>query len=138
MSIEFREIRRGEIGDALAFVAGQGAEVQRATVQTHFSLTALDAERAIVGSALHLAEPEGRRRIVVHLAPDAELGLAKLLIDRALRKAEGGDVATARVEIQHPEAEQATWADNDWLARLEPASPEAERKTEPPATATAA
>lgn len=118
MSIEFREIRRGEIGDALAFVAKQGGRVRRAAVRTQYSLTALDEERAIVGSALYVAGPGGRRRIVVHLSPDAEPGLAKRLIDRALRKAEAGDLATMRVEIQDAEAAQATWADTDWLAGL--------------------
>lgn len=122
MPIEFREVRRGEIGDALAFAAANGGGGDRATLVSNLSLAAINARRVTLGLALHQQDPDGRRRIVIHLATDANPGLARLLIDRALRKAEAADVATMDVQVRAAEAAQSLWSDADWLSRLYPTS----------------
>ncbi|MEM6459406.1 MAG: hypothetical protein AAF710_08465 [Planctomycetota bacterium] len=125
MSIEFREIRREELGEALSFVAALGAAVEPDGVEPGLSLLARNDERVTLGSALHQATADGRRRLLVHLDPQTHPGLARLLIDRALRKAEAAGVATAEVQIAETDTASRTWADADWLSRLRPASPPA-------------
>lgn len=123
MAIEFREVRRGEIDDALAFALGRGAAIERATLQANLSLVALGQEKATLGSALHHVDDTGRRHVAVHLAEDVHPGLARLLIDRALRKAEAADVSTTHVQIDHDETSKTTWNQANWLLRLTPSGP---------------
>jgi len=123
MPIEFREVRRGEIDDAHAFAVDQGADVAKGALRHQLSLVALNAEKTILGSALHEVADDGRRHILIHLKPDIHPGLGRLLIDRALRKAEAADLATTRVTVHHDEADQTLWSAADWLVRLRPATP---------------
>lgn len=121
MSIEFREIRRGEVDEALAFAVAQGATIEKPALQPNLSLVAINSEQTTLGSALHHVDADGRRHIAVHLDPNINPGLARLLIDRALRKAEAADVATANVQIEHAAADLDTWNGANWLRRLRPA-----------------
>ncbi|MEM7626331.1 MAG: hypothetical protein AAF333_12105 [Planctomycetota bacterium] len=121
MSIEFREVRRGEVDDALTFAAAQGATIDAQTLQPNLSLVAINAEQTTLGSALHHVDADGRRHIAVHLDPSVNPGLARLLIDRALRKAEAAGFATAHVQIDHASTEHDTWNGANWLRRLRPA-----------------
>ncbi len=123
MPIEFREVRRGEIDDALAFAVGLGADVSKPALRHQLSLVAVNAEKTILGSALHEVADDGRRHILIHLKPDTHPGLGRLLIDRALRKAEAAGLATTHVTIHHAEADESTWTAAEWLSRLRPAKP---------------
>ncbi|MEM9882470.1 MAG: hypothetical protein AAF800_06115 [Planctomycetota bacterium] len=125
MSIEFREIRREELDEALRFVAGLDDTFEPTGVDPALSLLARNDERVTLGSALHQTTPDGRRRLRVHLDPQTHPGLARLLIDRALRKAEAAGVSTAEVQIAETDTASRTWADADWLSRLRPAAPPA-------------
>ncbi|MEM9915957.1 MAG: hypothetical protein AAF911_13445 [Planctomycetota bacterium] len=121
MPIEFREVRREEIDDALAFAVDQGADLAKAAVRHQLSLVAINGDKAILGSALHEVGDDARRHIHIHLKPDINPGLGRLLLDRALRKAEAVGIATTQVKIHLDQAEQNTWDDADWLSRLKPA-----------------
>ena len=121
MAIEFREVRRGEMEAALTFAAAQGATIDAAALQPHLSLVAINAEQTTLGSALHHIGADGRRHIAVHLDPNINPGLARLLIDRALRKAEAANLATTHVQIDRDSAEHDTWNGANWLRRLRPA-----------------
>ncbi|MEM1110090.1 MAG: hypothetical protein AAGH99_15500 [Planctomycetota bacterium] len=125
MPIEFREVRRGEIDDAVAFAVDLGATVSKPAVRHQLSLQALNAEKTTLGSALHEVAEDGRRSIHIHLKPDVHPGLGRLLIDRALRKAEAVGLATAYVAIHHQQADELTWCGADWPSRLKPTSPKA-------------
>ena len=135
MPIEFREVRREEIDDALAFAVDQGADLAKAAVRHQLSLVAINGDKAILGSALHEVGDDARRHIHIHLKPEINPGLGRLLLDRALRKAEAVGIATTHVKIHLDEAEQNTWDDADWLSRLKPAYSSQGAFT--PATATA-
>ncbi|MEL7089674.1 MAG: hypothetical protein AAGL98_14740, partial [Planctomycetota bacterium] len=121
MPIEFREVRRGEADEALAFAIAQGATINVSALRPQLSLVAINAEQTTLGSALHHVDADGRRHIAVHLDPHINPGLARLLIDRALRKAEAAGFATAHVRIEHASAELDTWNGANWLRRLRPA-----------------
>lgn len=129
MSIEFREVRRGEIDDALTFATSQGASIEASALQPQLSLVAINAEQTTLGSALHHVDADGRHHIAVHLTPDINPGLARLLIDRALRKAEAADLSTTHVQIDHAQADADTWKGANWLSRLGPTTRPAEQTT---------
>lgn len=135
MPIEFREVRRGEIDDALTFATAQGADISAPAIRHQLSLVAINTQKSILGSALHEVTGDGRRRIHIHLNPDIHPGLGRLLIDRALRKAEGANIATAQVAIQHETAEQTTWKTAEWPS---PSRPDLAESTKPPVDAAAA
>lgn len=120
MPIEFREVRRGEIDDAYAFAVDQGADVAKAALRHQLSLVAINAEKTILGSALHEVADDARRHIHIHLKPDTHPGLGRLLIDRALRKAEAAHVATTHVTIHHDAADQCTWTAAAWPRPVRP------------------
>lgn len=136
MPIEFREVRREEIDDALAFAVDQGADISKPAVRHQLSLVAVNTQKTILGSALHEVADDARRHIHIHLKPDTHPGLGQLLVDRALRKAEAGSVATTHVTIHHDEADQNTWDAADWLSRLRPAKPQTTASVTPNPTAT--
>lgn len=119
MAVEFREIRRGEVAEALAFAAGLGLSVEAAELEPQLSLIALGRDRVTLGTALHSRDAAGRRCIAVQLAESAPPGLARLLIDRALRKAEARGTTTTHIRICGRDIEQQTWSGADLLTRLQ-------------------
>lgn len=135
MPIEFREVRCEEIDDALAFAVDQGADISKPAVRHQLSLVAVNTQKTILGSALHEIGDDARRHIHIHLKPDTHPGLGQLLVDRALRKAEAGGVATTHVTIHQDEADQNTWDAADWLSRLRPAKPQTTASATPKPTA---
>jgi hypothetical protein len=118
MAIEFREVRQCEIDQVLSAAAAIGTAIEPATLRHELSLTAVGKDKATLGSALHHVADDGRHRIRVHLAEAVHPGLARLLIDRALRKAATRCVTTARIEIDGPDVADATWSGADLLARM--------------------
>ncbi|MEM8737702.1 MAG: hypothetical protein AAGG38_04390 [Planctomycetota bacterium] len=122
MSIEFREVRLGEIDEALAFVAGCGTEVTRESLKHVLSLVARSEGQGTLGAALHHVDGGGRHSITVRLVAGVHAGLARLLVDRALRKAESAKVSIAHILLDG-EGESVTWSSADWLSRLRPATP---------------
>ncbi|MEM9419110.1 MAG: hypothetical protein AAGA25_08705 [Planctomycetota bacterium] len=123
MPIEFREVRWEEIDEALAFANGQGGDIAKPALRHNLSLLAVNAEKTILGSAMHESAEGGRHLIHIHLKPDTHPGLGRLLIDRSLSKAEASNVTTTTVKIHHEEADQSTWSSTDWLSRLRPTTP---------------
>ena len=119
MAVEFREIRRGEVADALAFAAKLGQQIDAARLEPRLSLVELGRDRRKLGSALHVRDPDGRRCITVQLADAVPDGLARLLIDRALRKVEAQGSTTTAIHICGQEAARLTWSGADLLAKLQ-------------------
>jgi hypothetical protein len=118
MAIEFREVRRGQIDDALAFAAGCGAAIDRQDFRHDLSLLALDGSKATLGSALAYVADD-RLHLRVDVAEGVAPGLARLLADRALRKAESQGRATAHLDVADAQLAAQLFAGADLLAKLQ-------------------
>ncbi|MEO1237248.1 MAG: hypothetical protein AAFX76_10720 [Planctomycetota bacterium] len=122
MSIEFREIRWGEIDEVVTFAAAQGAAVERDTLCHTLSLQARNSGGETLGVALHHVDDAGCRHVAVCCGGAVHIGLNRLLLDRALRKAEADGHAITHVSLGG-DADEPTWSGADWLARLRTVSP---------------
>ncbi len=118
MPIEFREIRRGEADQALAFARTLGSELSRQALVPRLSLLAVNSAGQVLGCALHHRDAGARPTVTVRLCDAAHPGLARLLIDRALRKAAAAGLSTTHVHLPDDPVAAATWSQADWLARL--------------------
>ena len=119
MAIEFREIRKDQIDELLSFAATLGPAIDRAALRHNLSLVALDREGSPRGLALFHLGAEGRPRLRIDLAPDTPPGLARLLLDRALRKAESRGMTTTHIEMSNQAAADQTFRGADLLLRLQ-------------------
>jgi hypothetical protein len=118
MPIEFHEVRRGEVPEALAFAASLGRHINRVALVPGLSLLALGGEGGTLGSALHYLDENRRPVLAVDVAEGVHPGLARLLIDRAMRKAAGKGLSCAKLDIAQPQAHAVTWRDANWMSRF--------------------
>ncbi len=118
MPVRYREIRAGELDDAVAFAGERGSSVTPERVRHALSLLAYDGDAA-VGCALCVADDGGLVTIELGLTDEAvQQGLGKTLADTALRKVQSAGVGTARIVSLNDGEADRLWQAAGWLNRL--------------------
>ena len=123
MGNQFREIRKADIPDALAFAKAQGLAVTEDELRHNLSLL-VKAEGDIIAAALCVETEPGHHQ--VHLAVNSGEGsdaLSQELADRALRKLQADGIGAARISGSEQQAEAALWQQTNWLERIATVTP---------------
>ena len=123
MSVTYREIRIGELGDALAFAKGLGVQVERAEVCHELSLTVREDDET-VGCAFCVGDGAGRYHVELALNEQAvQLALGKPIADTILRKMQAQGVGATRLHLSNQDASDRLWDASNWLDRIPHAVP---------------
>lgn len=118
MDYQYREIRKANIPDALAFAKAQGVDVAEDELRHNLSLL-VKAEGEIVAAALCVESEPGHHRVHLSaIAADGSEDLAHQLADRALRKLQADGIGATRLTGSEAQAEAALWQQTNWLDRI--------------------
>jgi len=132
MDYRFREIRKGECANVLAFAKDNGAVLDPKALRHHLSLGAKkDGNFAAV--ALCIEQQPNQFVIQIVHREGVEQALITELADRCLGKVQSGDIALARISSPTESATQTIWKQSNWLDGIQETSPpsdEAERAAE--------
>lgn len=123
MDYQYREIRKADIPEALAFAKAQGIDIAEYDLRHNLSLL-VKAEGEVVGAALCVESDPGHHR--VHLSATAAEGsedLARQLADRALRKLQADGIGATRLTGSEADAEAVLWQQTNWLDRIAVVTP---------------
>lgn len=120
----FREVRKGERADVLAFAGAHGLTLERKVFRHHLSLLALDAAGDTLAAALYLEDPQGHHYVEIVTASDeVAQSLVNELADRCLRKVQAQSIGTTRLYCPAEVPAQAMLADANWLDKIEETPP---------------
>lgn len=122
MDYQFREIRKGECIDVLAFAAMQGSRPSAKSLRHHLSLSAFAGDD-LVAAAMCVEEELGQFGIRLVHSEDFDQALTHELIDRCLRKMQTEGIASARVTSPTECLAQHVWTQANWLDRIEETPP---------------
>ena len=124
MPYQFREIRKHEVSDVIAFAGEHGLLIKPELLRHNLSL-AMKQEGGIVAAALCSEYLPGRYtvRFAFALPEDESDVLAHELADRVLRKMQAQGVGMTRVTIAQQEEHTDFWQQVDWLEGIQPVLP---------------
>lgn len=123
MDYQFREIRKGERADVLAFAQANGCTVQADTLRHHLSLTARAGDE-LIAAGLCIEQEPGRFVIeIISKADDCDEALVTELTDRCLRKVQSEHIGSTRLNSPTQEPTDVIWSNANWLDRIEETPP---------------
>lgn len=120
----FREVRKGERADVLAFAGANGLSLDSKVFRHHLSLIALDSSGGTLAAALYLEDTEGHHFVeIVTASDDVAQSLVNELADRCLRKVQSQSIGTTRLYCPAEAPAQAMLADANWLDKIQETPP---------------
>lgn len=123
-AIQFREVRKGERGDVLAFAQAYGLTAEHTAMQHHLSLIAVGDENETLAAALCLTDRENRLVIEVISGGDTvDDALISELADRCLRKVQAETIRSARLRSPICGSVNTIWSSANWLDHVQEAAP---------------
>lgn len=118
MPVMFREIRIGDLDQALAFAKGQGGAADGKQVLHHLSLTASD-DGETLGCALCVEDGAGLMTVELYLGDSAaQQGLGKPLADTVLRKMQAAGVGAVRIVAADESECDRLYGLSNWMDRV--------------------
>ena len=122
MDYRFREIRKGECAEVLAFAKANGCSAEPTQLHHHLSLVAKkDAELA--AAAMCVEQQPNQFVIQIVHREGVERELVTELANRCFRKVQSEGISSARINSPAATATQTIWQSTNWLDRIQETSP---------------
>ena len=135
MDYRFREIRKGECAEMLAFAKTNGCSAEPTQLHPHLSLVA-KKDGEVAAAALCLEQQPHQFVIEIVHREGVERELVTELANRCFRKVQSEGISSARINSPAEDATQTIWQSTNWLDRIqETAPPETEEESEAAAPA---
>jgi hypothetical protein len=132
MDYRFREIRKGECPDVIAFAKTNGAAIKPEALHHHLSLGA-KKDGELAAAALCIEHQPHQFVIEIVHREGVEQSLVTELADRCLRKVQSEGIASARISSPAESATQTIWQQTNWLNDIQETPPPTEADAETPA-----
>lgn len=122
MDYQFREIRKGQCTQVLAFASDRGCTIKPNTLRHHMSLTVTSSDD-LAAVALCIEQRHNQYIIEIVQQDGLDHALIAELTDRCLRKMQSQGIASARINSPSQTATQTIWEQANWLDRIQETPP---------------
>jgi hypothetical protein len=118
MSYQFREIRKGECADVIAFAKEHGCEIDHDRLLHHMSLT-VKADDELAATAMCIEQASGQIAVTMVHRDGFDHALIAELADRCLRKVQSAGIGAARLTSSADASTASLWQQTNWLDHIQ-------------------